>query len=136
MKTLSDLRSLANEKKLQLLTVELAKTLKGKSISTIYFGHNNQDGINNFIVGDVISELEYYRNLNEDCYRTKPNGFSNRAEYWESYMSDNELARKRNTLILLTSDGRNTFIRSYPENEGDFTCSDSDRFVLFCEDEN
>lgn len=126
----------SNKNQRQALTVETAKTLIGKRIKTFYSGYRGQDGVDNFIVGEIISELEYYRNLGEDLFINK--GFSNRSEYWESYMKQEALAEKRETLIMVTADGRNTFIRAYPGNDGFFSCSDYDRFVTYEEvnDEN
>jgi hypothetical protein len=34
-------------------------------------------------------------------------------------------------ICLFTPDNRNTFIRAHKENDGAFTCSDSDRFVYY-----
>ena len=47
----------------QILTVDIAKSLIGKRIQTAYSGYSGQDGDDTFVVGQVISELEYYRNL-------------------------------------------------------------------------
>ena len=96
MKTLSEMKTLVENGKTHLLTIEKAKELKGKTISTIYFGYSGQDGVDNFVVGEVMSELEYYRNLKEDCFPDKY-GFKNRAEYWESYMNKEKLEEKKNT---------------------------------------
>jgi hypothetical protein len=41
----------------QLLTLEAAEQLKGKKIATIYFGHRGQDGIDEFVVGEVKREI-------------------------------------------------------------------------------
>lgn len=131
MKTLSEMKTLVENGKTHLLTIEKAKELKGKTISTIYFGYSGQDGVDNFIVGEVMSELEYYRNLKEDCFPDKY-GFKNRAEYWESYMNKEKLEEKKNTNLLLTADGRNTYIRE--TGEGVFWCSDEDRWVRYVED--
>jgi len=134
MKTLQEMRKLVQEKQACILTVDSAKAHKGEKISTIYFGYNGQDGIDSFVVGDVVSELEYFRNLKEDIYLNHPKGFKNRAEYWESYMTDEQLSQYRNTMILITADGKNTSIRAHEINEGAFTCSDVDRYVYFVVD--
>lgn len=131
MKTLNEMRRLVDEGKAQVLTIEKVKELKGKSITTIYFGYAGQDGIDHFIVGDIISELDYYRNLKEDCYPDKY-GHQNRAEYWESYMTAEQLEERRNRNLLLTEDGRNTFIQE--AGNGVFWCSDIDRWVFYVED--
>lgn len=121
--------------KASLLTVRIAEQLKGKKISTIYFGYRGQDGFDEFVIGEVVSEIEYYRNLKEECYLNDPK-FKNRAEYWESYMTEKQLLEVKNTLVIITADGRYTCIRAHQENDGAFTCSDRDRFVWFVEYEN
>lgn len=136
MKTLQELCEAVANKTAKVLTVDLAEELKGKRIATIYFGYRGQDGIDEFVIGDIVSEIEYYRNLKEDCYINHPKGFKNRAEYWESFMSESQLDRYRNTMIIIAADGRNTFIRAHAENHGAFTCSDTDRFVYFLEVSN
>lgn len=133
MSTINDLRIAVENKSARVLTIDLANELKGHKIATLYFGYRGQDGIDEFVVGDVVSELEYYRNLKEDCYINDPKGFKNRAEYWESYMTESQLSRYKNTMIIIAADGRNTFIRAHEENQGAFTCSDVDRFVYFLE---
>lgn len=114
----------------QILTVEIAKSLIGKRIETVYSGYRGQNGEDNFVVGSVVPELEYYRNLKEDCYKNHPK-FKNRAEYWESYMSEKQLTEAKTKMVLLTEDGRNTFIYAHQENKGVFTCSDIDREVYY-----
>jgi hypothetical protein len=138
MKTLQEMREAVNNRTAKVLTLEIAKNLIGKKINTIYFGYRGQDGVDEFVVGNVISEMDYYRNLKEDCYIDHPKGFKNRAEYWESYMPANVLSEYNNTMLLVTDDGRHTAIRAHKENDGVFTCSDVDRFVYFIEvsDEN
>jgi len=137
MATINDLYTAVENKSAKVLTIDLANELKGRKIATLYFGYRGQDGFDEFIVGEVISELEYNRNLKESCYENHPK-FKNRAEYWESYMTPSELKLRRERLLLLASDGRDTYIYADPFNEGAFTCSDNDRFVYFIEvtDEN
>jgi hypothetical protein len=98
--TLNQMREAVENKTAQLLTLEAAEQLKGKKIATIYFGYRGQDGIAEFVVGEVIVDNSYINN--------KP-------------------------LCLLTAEGENTFIRAHKENNGIFSCSDSDRFVYFIE---
>ena len=114
----------------QILTVEIAKSLIGKRIQTVYSGYRSQDGDDTFTIGEVVSELEYYRNLKEEYYQNNPK-FKNRAEYWESYMNESQLFEAKNKMLLIADDGRNTFIYAHPFNNGDFTCSDSDRYVYY-----
>lgn len=109
----------------QRLTVTIAKSLIGKKIRTIYFGHAGQDDVDEFIIGEIISEYDI-ASRNNDCP-----GYTSRANYWESYMSKSQLDRAKNTFQILNSDGKETYIRALPENYGKFTCSDSDRFVHF-----
>lgn len=120
-----------NGERASFLTVTDAESLKGCRISTYYEGYAGQDGQDSFVVGDVVSELEYYRNLIEDCFPDE-GGFKNRAEYWESYMTDDQLKEKREKLVLLREDGSNTYIYCFDGEH--FTCSDSDRWVLFVEE--
>ena len=41
----------------KILTLEAAKQLKGKKIATIYFGYRGQDGVDEFVVGEVKREI-------------------------------------------------------------------------------
>lgn len=128
---LKSMRQAVENKTAKVLTLDLAKQLIGKRIQTIYFGYRGQDGTDDFVVGEIVSDLEYHRNLNEDCYKNNPK-FKNRAEYWESYMSESELNARKNSLKLIAADGRDTYIITQP-NENVFTCSDADRYVYFVE---
>jgi hypothetical protein len=114
----------------QVLTVDIAKSLIGKRIQTVYSGYRGQDGDDSFVIGEVVSELEYYRNLKEECYQNNPK-FKNRAEYWESYMNERQLNEAKTKMVLIAADGRNTFIYAHRENKGVFTCSDIDREVYY-----
>jgi len=129
---LNELRVSAKNKELTLLTLEDVESLKGKRIQTIYFGYNGQDGVDDFVVGDVLSEYEIAQK------DTDIDGFENRAKYWESYMSKSQLADQKAKLQILTADGRKTYIRCESNHESVFWCSDSDRFVQYrvVEDEN
>lgn len=134
MKTLQEMYDLYNAKKLSPLTVEAAKELKGKKIQTIYFGYAHQDNTFEFVVGDLVSELEYYRNLKEECYPDK-NGHKNRAEYWESYMTAEQLKERKDTLLLTDSEGKYTYIQYQPAydccKDHWMWCSDVDRGVSY-----
>lgn len=57
MKTLQELRQAVDSKTATPLTDIDAEQLKGKKIATIYFGYNGQDGIDEFVVGDVKPEV-------------------------------------------------------------------------------
>lgn len=130
MKTLNEMRELVYSGKLKTLTIDAARELKGKRIQTIYFGYAHQDHTEEFVVGDIVSELEFYRTLKEDCYPDR-HGHQNRAEYWESYMTKKELESRRQTLILLREDGTNTFMFIDDLDKETFMCSDNDRPVWY-----
>ena len=123
------MRLLARNGQTELLTLDKAKILKGRRIQTIYFGYAGPDGTNEFVVGEIVSELEYYRNLKEDCFPNK-NGNMNRAEYWESFMTPAQLEDCRNKLLLLREDGSYTCI-FLGVDHSTFACTDADRFVSF-----
>lgn len=132
MKTLNEMRALSKAGKLKYLTLSEAIKLRGKRIETIYFGYAGQDGIDNFVVGNVVSEYDYYKFYAKEDGFPNEKGYQNRAEYWESYLSAVDLARVRNRLILLREDGSNTDIFVGIDGET-FCCSDADRFVSFLE---
>lgn len=134
MKTLQEMYDLYHAKKLSPLTIEKAKELKGKKIQTIYFGYAHQDDTFEFVVGDLVSELEYYRNLKEDRFPNEK-GHKNRAEEWESWMTKEQLQRHKDTLLLTDSEGKYTYIQYQPAYDfsGDhwMWCSDVDRGVSY-----
>jgi len=134
MKNLEELRNAVTNKSAQILTLDLANKLKGKHISTIYFGYRGQDGFDNFIVGEIRSSYDLAKD--DTNYKSIDPKFNNRAEYWECYMTKEKLNDEKSTMVLLASDGRDTFIRAHSINDGVFSCSDTDRFVYFVEDEN
>jgi hypothetical protein len=114
--------------KTKILTLELAAELKGKRIQTIYFGYRGQDGTDDFIVGEVLSEYQLAeRNVDVKNF---PQG--NQAKYWESYMSGDRIEATKREMHLLTADGRATLIRT-TQFTNEFHCSDSDRIVQFIE---
>lgn len=108
------------------LNIDNVHELVGKHIQTLYYGYDGQDGVDDFVVGEIVSEYEIASRETLDDGRT-------RAQYWESYMSENQLRREKETLQILTADGRETYIRHNPsENyDGEFYCSDTDRTVYF-----
>lgn len=136
MLTLNEMYKLHEEKKLKILTVESAKALKGNKIQILIFGYAHQDHTEEFVIGDVMSELEYYRQLKEDCYPDK-HGHKNRAEYWESYMTPEKLEEHRETLVIVKDNGESSYIRYNPkydyDNSKTFYLGDVDRLVWFKE---
>ena len=132
---LNKMREAVNNGTAQVLTLEKAQQLKGKKIRTIYFGYQHQDGVDEFVVGDIISELEYYRNLKEESYQNDPK-FNNRAEYWESYMTELQLDDRKTRLLLLRQEGTSANFSCHTKydnfyKEPTFTGSDADREVYF-----
>lgn len=129
MKTLQEMREMVKNGQVEILTTFKAKELKGKKIQVISFGYAGQDHTDEFVVGKLTSELSYYRNLKEECFK---NGeFKNRAEYWKSYMSEEQLKEKRTTKILTKEDGSTTYIYSEPYGEGEMWCGDDFRTVFY-----
>lgn len=131
MVTVKEMYKLFYENKLQPLTMDAVKNLIGKKIKTIYFGYEGQDGVDEFTVGSIVSEYDFAR--------TQPcKGYNNRAEYWDSFMTKEQLKYFHEKLQIITADGRNTYIFFDPNFADDedktFYCSDSDRFVLFTEE--
>lgn len=131
--TTNDFLKKIESNKANVLTVERAKRMKGKTIYWSYQGYaGNQSKVSKITIGDIVSELEYYS--------TQPcEGYASRAEYWKSYMTEEQLKEKENTLLLLDEEGRNQFIRAHKEyelfDEPTFTCSDADREIYFlCKD--
>lgn len=72
MKTLNEMRELVKSGKAQVLTVDKVTELKGKEISTIYFGYAGQDGVDNFIVGDIINNKLHTDEGRNTCIYTEP----------------------------------------------------------------
>jgi hypothetical protein len=79
-------------------------------------------------VGNIISEYDRAKNENFPS----ESKFRNRAEYWESYMTSEQIQQAKNKLHLFSLDGKPTQIKAF-KNEGVFWCSDSDRVVEFLE---
>lgn len=121
---LEDMRKAAKEKQLMFLTVTDATQLEGKRIQTIYFGYKGQDGVKDFTVGEVLTEFDLAKK------DTSIDGFDNRADYWKSYMSADQLSEKKNKLTILDFEGKQTHIFASPGDEL-FHCSDADRYVQY-----
>jgi len=126
MKTLQELKNAVADKSAWILTIDVAKQLKGNRIATIYFGYHGQDGIDEFVIGDIVSEYNYAETIIEGFEE-----YGNQARYWDQIMNTNQINKMKDRMLLLTADGRNTHIFAVIENDGIFTCSDSDRFVYF-----
>ena len=118
----------------KVLTVEAAKKLKGKHILYFYFGYNpNKETVKELVVGDIVSEWEYYKN--EPCI-----GYSSRTEMWENECDEERIEEHKNRLLLLSANGDclnaddETFC-IYSEtaffDEPTFCCTDSDVEVYY-----
>ena len=122
---------MAETGRLALLTMERARELKGKNIQTYSPGYAGQDLSSVFCVGEIISEVEYYRHIKEDCFPDKY-GHRNRAEYWESILSPVKMEAKRRRLILLKESGGATGIVVGLDGQT-FSMGDADRYVWYAE---
>lgn len=123
---MQEMKAAVKSRKAQVLTTYIAADLKGKRIQTIYFGYRGQDGVDDLVVGDVISAYELAsRQVDQDTW---PQG--SQAKYWESIWSADKIERSKQEMHLLAADGRNTYITTEP---GDcaFHCSDADRLVYY-----
>lgn len=123
---LNIMKEAVNNKSAKILTIDLAINLKGKKIATIFFGYNSQDVVKIFNVGAICSEYTLASNESHEK-------FGSRAKWWDSFMSAEQIEKLKNTFHILTDDGNPTHIIALPENDGAFSCSDSDRFVFFIE---
>ena len=101
----------------KILTMNSIESLKGKRIATIYFGYEGQDGVDEFVVGDLKTSLEL---MPQDAHaRSEPRLVKSAS----------------NKLLLHTADGRNTYIFHCTDEvyhcNGEFACSDTDRYVYY-----
>lgn len=130
--TIAEFIEAINNGRAKVLTVERAKGLKGRRIYWMYFGYEgNEDKVNEMTVGDIVSELEYYRSQPMD-------GYPSRAAYWEASMDAEKLQDARDKLLLLDDTGGNPYIFAHTGRWNcfdvpTFTCSDSDREVYYIE---
>ena len=119
-----------------VLTVEVAKELRGKRIKTFYQGYAGQNGKDDFVVGEIISEWDL-------ASRDQFKGFENRQEHWKTFFSEEKINTSKKRLELLKENGERTFFycEETPvfdsENKvcgwsyGAFNCSDDDRWVTY-----
>lgn len=129
-RTVQEMRMLHKESKTTILTLGQIPQLKGKTISTIYFGYKGQDGVDTFVVGDLISDWDKASQEIMGDGRT-------RQEMWLGFMSEDRIEEHKQQINLITADGRDTYIRCHKDwNKDIFTCSDVDRYVYFILEEN
>ncbi len=124
------------EEKAQVLTLERARQLIGKKIATIYYGYAGQDGVEEFTVGSIQSEWDFYSG------KTFPDSEETYHGRWmkldKERPSRKIVERAKNRFFIITADGAKTFIylgenwKCYFD-EPTFTSSDADREVYFIE---
>ena len=89
----------------QVLTLAAAKQLEGKRIRWFYLGDpSNVNSVRQMEVGPLISEWEY-------ASRQPFEGYSSKADYWESYMSARRIEELKQTLLLLDAQGNAPYLR-------------------------
>lgn len=126
------MRKLSQNNQLRPLTVKAAKELKGKRIRTIYFGYRGQDGVDDFIVGDIVTNYDRASQRPDATYGTQ-------AKYWDSYMTGEQIDNEKTTLAILDNTGNKSYFQAHTKyynfygDEHTFTCSDADRTVYYIE---
>lgn len=133
MKTLEEMIKLQDEGKLDILTIDKAKELRGKKIQILNFGYAHQDHTDEFVVGEILSEFEIAQR-NKDGFK----GFKSQAEYWESFMSPQKLEAMKESFELLNDKGGHTFAKYSADEDldGQFHLGDIGRLVWFMVAEN
>lgn len=117
---------------MEILTLKLARELKGKKIKTFTQGYSgNAPYKDEFIIGDITTQFELAKTTAGDF-----TPYANQAEYWESYMKPERLDELKNTMVILRSDETATYMFCHPGSisyfgELSFTESDQDRPVMF-----
>ena len=134
MKTSEFVQKIEN-REAKILTLEAARSLKGKHIFWMYLGYEgNENAVQEMTVGDIVTEYDYYKSQPLE-------GYSSRAAYWESYMNAEQLQDTKDKLILLDEEGNDSsHIYAYTNRYNfydvpTFTCSDADREVYYIVDE-
>lgn len=122
----------------QVLTLAKAKELHGKTIactSAEYKG--NAVHVTTFIVGDVISEWDDAATRAYPDQHGKYTQYATFQEYWQSYMTVEQIDERKTTLLLLDSAGEQQF-KAHTKyfnfyEVPTFTGSDADREVYYME---
>ena len=114
----------------KVLTVEAARSLKGKRILWMYFGYEgNENVVEEMNVGGITTKYDYAK-------KQPMKGYASQADYWESYMSSEQLQEMKATLVLLNEEGKDSYIYAHTGRYNfydvpTFTCSDADREVFY-----
>lgn len=112
----------------QILTVEAAKSLIGKTIATTSEEYKmNEPHVNVFTVAWISNE--WAANDKEPMA-----GYTSRQAYWASYMNPARITELKKTLLIMGTDGKwhhraHTYDSLYVQPT--FTGSDSDRTVYY-----
>lgn len=117
--------------RMQVLTVDKARSLVGKAIRWTYIGYKfNEQLYETTLIGGIVKESDWAKS--QPC-----EGYSSRWEYWKKVLPKTA-ERAENTLLLLDDNGETTCIKAYCGKydifgypEPTFTCSDADREVYF-----
>lgn len=121
----------------QLLTLAVAKTLIGKTISVTNSEYSaNTPSVRTAKVLDIKSKWDL---ANEDDYTSIDPKYATRQEYWKSYMTKKQIEDMKNNLILIGDKQLNAGCdaRSWGGVEPFFWGSDEDRPIYYIvEDEN
>jgi hypothetical protein len=120
--------------KYQVLTVAKAIELKGRKIATTNAEYSgNKCCVNVFTIGEIVSQWE----LAEKDSDTRFAPFKSQADYWLSYMNEDQIEERKTNLVLLSEEGGQWHVAhtkySNFYNEPTFTGSDADREVYFVE---
>lgn len=121
----------------QILTLAVAKTLIGKTISVTNPEYSaNSASVRTSVLKDIKSQWDLA--AEEDFTRVDPK-FATRQAYWESYMTDAQVKEMKRTLILVSDVQLNAGceLDSREYEEPTFFGSDEDRPIYYIvEDEN
>jgi len=116
----------------QVLTVAAAKSLIGKKIYITSPEYRmNKATVKELIVKKVISEWDKSADDQLD-------GWANRQQYWQSYMTESQIENQKERLLLIGQDGYHYAVahtgRDNFYTEPTFTGSDADRTVFYIVD--
>ncbi len=122
----------------QILTVAKAKQLKGKKIAITHPVYKaNKTSLDIFIVGDITTSWDYAAKTPYPNALDKSPTYYNLQQYWESYMTDEQIDEQKTQLMLLSEKGEpmavahTKYYNFY--SEPTFTKSDADREVYYIE---
>lgn len=115
----------------QILTLTVAKTLIGKTISVTNSEYSaNTPSVRTGKVLDIKSKWDL---ANEDDYTSIDPKYATRQEYWKSYMTEKQIADMQNALVLIGDKQLNAVCdaRQWGNTEPYFYGSDEDRPIVY-----